>query len=61
MLIYISAIHNILVPEVLSELPLTAEQVFDTIVSTLFIGIFTDEGREKYQNHLVEEEQKSNS
>jgi AcrR family transcriptional regulator len=61
MLVYINAIHNILVPEILSELPLTAEQVFDTIVSTLFMGIFTDEGREKYQKHLLEEEQKSNT
>ncbi len=61
MLVYINAIHNILVPEILSELPLTAEQVFDTIVSTLFMGIFTEEGREKYQKHLLEEEQKSNT
>ncbi len=61
MLVYISAIHNILVPEVLSELPLTAEQVFDTIVSTLFLGIFTDEGREKYQKHLIEQQQISNN
>jgi len=61
MLVYINAIHNILVPEVLSELPLTAEQVFDTIVTTLFMGIFTDEGREKYKQHLLEEEHKTNN
>ena len=57
MLVYINAIHNILVPEILSELPLTAEQVFDTIVTTLFLGIFTDEGRQKYQKHLMEQQQ----
>ncbi len=61
MLVYINAIHNILVPEVLSELPLTAEQVFDTIVTTLFLGIFTDEGRQKYQKHLMEQQQISNN
>jgi AcrR family transcriptional regulator len=61
MLVYINAIHNILVPEVLSELPLTAEQVFDTIVTTLFLGIFTDEGRQKYQKHLIDQQQISNN
>ena len=61
MLVYINAIHNILVPEILSELPLTAEQVFDTIVTTLFLGIFTDEGRQKYQKHLMEQQQISNN
>ncbi len=60
MLVYINAIHNILVPEILSELPLSAEQVFDNIVSTLFVGMFTDEGRKKYQKHLLEVEQNSN-
>ncbi len=61
MLMYINAIHNIMVPDVLSELPLNPEQVFDTITSVLFLGIFTDEGRKKYQKHLLEEEHKSNN
>ncbi len=58
MLIYINAIHNVLVPEVLSDLPLTSEQVFDNIVSVIFNGIFTEEGRQKYQAHLNSDEPK---
>ena len=58
MLMYINAIHNIMVPDVLSELPLNPEQVFDTITSVLFLGIFTEEGRKKYKQHMLEEEHK---
>jgi AcrR family transcriptional regulator len=61
MLMYMNAIHNIMVPDVLSELPLNPEQVFDTITSVLFLGIFTEEGRKKYKQHMLEEEHKSNN
>jgi len=61
MLMYINSIHNIMIPEVLSELPLTPEQVFDTITSVLFLGMFTDKGKEKYHQHIQENENKTNN
>jgi len=47
-LMYINAIQGIINPEVLSYLPLTADQVFETIIKILFEGILTPEGRLKY-------------
>ncbi len=47
-LMYINAIQGMINPEVLSQLPLTADQVFETIIKILFEGILTTEGREKY-------------
>ena len=47
-MIYVSAIHEIIIPEVLSTLPISAEQVFTTIVKILFEGILTEDGRNKY-------------
>ena len=47
-LMYINAIEGIINPEVLSQLPLTADQVYETIIKILFEGILTPEGRLKY-------------
>jgi AcrR family transcriptional regulator len=52
MLMYINSVHNIMTPEVLSELPMTPEQVFDIITSVLFQGMFTDKGKIRYQQYL---------
>ena len=44
-LVYITAIHEIMVPEVLSNLPVSPEQVFIDIIKIVFEGIFSEEGR----------------
>lgn len=49
-LIYSAAINEILVPEVLSQLPLTSHQVYDQIIKTLFEGILSEKGRFRYVN-----------
>jgi hypothetical protein len=49
-LIYFSAVNNMLNAEVLSQLPFTADQAYNIIVSILFEGIFTTEGRKKYKS-----------
>ncbi|MEO8400044.1 MAG: hypothetical protein ABI550_09575, partial [Ignavibacteriaceae bacterium] len=56
MFMYVTSVQNILVPEVLSEIPLTTEQVFENIISILFKGVFTEEGRIKYQKFLEDDE-----
>jgi AcrR family transcriptional regulator len=50
MRIYTSAIHDIMIPEVLSQIPLSANQVYDEIVKTLFEGILSEKGRFRYVN-----------
>jgi AcrR family transcriptional regulator len=47
-LLFMNAIQGILNPEVLSQLPYTANQVFESIIKILLEGIFTEEGRHKY-------------
>ncbi len=49
-LMYSAAIHEIMVPEVLSQLPLTSHQVYDEIIKTLFEGILSEKGRFRYVN-----------
>lgn len=44
-LIYFTAIQNIINPEVLSQLPFSASEVFETIIKVIFEGILTDEAR----------------
>jgi AcrR family transcriptional regulator len=48
LLIYSNVIRNIITPEILTQLPFTAAQVFDTIMVVLFEGIFTEEARKQY-------------
>lgn len=48
LLIYSNVIRNVITPEILTQLPFTAAQVFDTIMVVLFEGIFTDEARKQY-------------
>lgn len=44
-LVYVNAIHEIVIPEVLSTLPLTTEQVAIDIIKIIFEGIFSEQGR----------------
>ena len=47
-LIYDNIIENIISPELLSRVPFTAAQVYDTIVKIIFEGILTTNARPKY-------------
>jgi AcrR family transcriptional regulator len=47
-LILIATIQNIMLPEVLIELPYTPDDVIETIFETLFLGVLTDEARKKF-------------
>ncbi len=53
-LMYVNAISGLINPEVLSQLPFTGDQVFETIIRIMFEGIFTDEGRHKYLSSPVQ-------
>lgn len=52
-LAYVSSIHSLINPEVLARLPISADQVFKDIVKILFEGIFTTEGRKKYNTSTL--------
>ncbi|MEW6702381.1 MAG: hypothetical protein AB1298_06640, partial [Bacteroidota bacterium] len=52
-LAYVSAVHNIMNPEVLSQLPISANQVFKELIKILFEGIFTPAGRKKYKTSTL--------
>jgi AcrR family transcriptional regulator len=54
-LLFMNAIQGILNSEVISQLPYTANQVFESIIKVLMEGIFTEEGREKYLSIKHEE------
>ena len=58
-LLYMNAIQGILNPEVLSQLPYTATQVFESIIRVFLEGIFTEEGRNKYLSIKHEENELS--
>jgi len=54
-LLFMNVFQGILNPDVLSQLPYTANQVFDSIIRVLMEGIFTEEGRNKYLSIKHEE------
>lgn len=60
-LMYANAIQGIINPEVLSQLPLTAGQVFENVIKIIFEGILSDEGREKYISSIKNEKEKTNN
>lgn len=47
-LFYLHAIQGMINPETLSQLPYSANQVFDAIIRIIFEGILTEEGRHGY-------------
>ena len=55
-LCYVGTIHNLINPEVLAALPISAEQVFKDLLKILFEGIFTPEGRNKYKTSILVKE-----
>jgi TetR/AcrR family transcriptional regulator, transcriptional repressor of aconitase len=52
-LMYMSLVTSIVNPEVMTNIPYTPSQVFKNIVKTLFVGILTDEARQKYQSKYL--------
>ncbi len=48
-LLFSTLIRNVMNPETLSRLPLSAPQAFSVISGVLFEGILTDKGRAKYR------------
>jgi AcrR family transcriptional regulator len=46
-MVYLSAFHSMMKPEVLSNLPYSAKQVAEAIGRTVFAGILTEEARTK--------------
>jgi len=46
---YVSAVHSLITPSVLSTLPVSADQAYREIMKIFFEGIFTEEGRHKYK------------
>ena len=54
-LFYLHAIQGLINPETLSQLPYSANQVFDAIIRIIFEGILTEEGRSQYLSYNNEE------
>jgi len=49
MLIFTNLIDSVMNPEVVSELPYSVRQVFETVMRLFLAGILTDEARKKYR------------
>lgn len=54
-LFYLHAIQGLINPETLSQLPYSANQVFDAIIRIIFEGILTEVGRNEYLSYSNEE------
>ncbi len=57
-LFYLHAIQGLINPETLSQLPYSANQVFDAVIRIIFEGILTEEGRQEYLSYNTEETSK---
>ncbi len=58
LLFYLHAIQGMINPETLSQLPYSANQVFDAVIRIIFEGILTEEGRHEYLSYNIEENSK---
>ncbi len=54
-LFYLHAMQGMINPETLSQLPYSANQVFDAIIRIIFEGILTEGGRDEYLSYNNEE------
>ncbi len=59
-LTYSSAVQGLINPEILSQMPFSVEQVFESVIKIIFSGIFTEEGRIKYNSYQIEDKVKEN-
>jgi len=48
LLIFMNAMQALLDPDVLSSVPFSGNQVFETLVKVIFEGVLSEEGRNKY-------------
>jgi len=48
LLIFMNAMQALLNPDVLSSVPFSGNQVFETLVKVIFEGVLSEEGRNKY-------------
>ena len=46
--VYMGAIHGLINPEVLSDIPVSSEQIHKVVTKIILEGVLSDEGREKY-------------
>jgi hypothetical protein len=49
-LMYVFSLQNLVTPEVLAQVPLSADQIYKTLIKVIFEGILTDEGRKKFND-----------
>lgn len=54
-LFYLHAVQGLINPETLSQLPYSANQIFDAIIRIIFEGILSEEGRREYLSYDNEE------
>jgi AcrR family transcriptional regulator len=59
-LFYLHAIQGMINPETLSQMPYSANQIFDSIIRIIFEGILSEEGRKEYLSYNNEELAKEN-
>ncbi len=51
-MMYAAAMRSVINPEVLSQLPISLSQAYQTAVTVFFEGMMTDDGRMKYRNKI---------
>jgi AcrR family transcriptional regulator len=60
-LIYSNSIQGLINPEVISQIPFSANQIFESVIKVILNGIFTEEGRTKYNSYQIEDQAKENN
>jgi hypothetical protein len=53
-LMMLTLVENLINPTTLTELPYTAQQIFESISGILFQGVLTEEARAEYMQHEKE-------
>jgi AcrR family transcriptional regulator len=48
LLIFMNAMQSLLNPDVLSQVPYSGNQIFETLIKVIFEGVLSEEGRSKY-------------
>ena len=51
--IFLSAVKRITNYEILAQIPISSEQVFESLIKVIFSGIFTKEGRTRYNTYQM--------
>lgn len=52
-LMYMAAVQNLMTPEVLTQLPVTMHQLFESIIKIIFEGILTEEARSTHLSSVL--------